>query len=147
MNCFRWNGFHFQNKLPDPQSANEKAIARDNLILPSRLALLGPTPGKGSSAAYKLPASVLTPAAAPASWLTHLLWHLCDGEKRRRRLDRRGHDRGMCLRVTGMYSFATPSGCVTHNLWDIILWAAFKAMLIAGSVEVVKWDVASLGGW
>lgn len=72
MNCFRWNGFHFQNKLPDPQSANEKAIACDNLILPSRLALLGPTPGKGSSAAYKLPVSVLTPATA-ASWETHLL--------------------------------------------------------------------------
>lgn len=62
MNCFGWNGFYFQNKLPDPQSANEKAIGCDNLILPSRLALLGPTPGKGSSAAYKLPVSVLTPA-------------------------------------------------------------------------------------
>lgn len=94
-----------------------------------------------ASTAHKLPAGVFT-LTAVVSWEIHFFcqFWLRGG---RQSLDHWGHNKWMCLCVTGIYSFSMLLSCITliHDLWDEILWDNFKSMLLAGSVEKVKWDV------
>lgn len=96
--------------------------------------------------AHKLPAAVFT-LTAVVSWEIHFIYQfwLRGG---RQSLDHWGHNKWMCLCVTSIYSFSMLLGCITliHDLWDEILWDNFKSMLLAGSVEKVKWDVV-FSGW